>query len=331
MPSGDSRGFRDAIEMRRALAGLVALAMFCPMPVRAQQQPEARIKLDVEMVLVDATVKDKAGHVMDGLKKEDFRLDQDGAPQSIEHFNRGELPLAIALVVQENRWAQSFLPPLRYATLSVLKVLKPEDQVALFAFADNVERRVDLTADKSKVAAQVDTIGQSLGAGTNINDAVYQAAAYLREKAPAARRAIILVSDNTPADCRKGESHEKVLRTALEAETTVYNLKLPYLGPVVLDSMLEHWLVNVGKLTAETGGEVIDLEKEGSLFLAFQTILTRLRTRYTIGFYPAPKLDDGKFHKLNLALAPTFGNRGHDYQMIARTGYYASYKKVASQ
>ena len=331
MPSRKPRRFRNAIEMRRTLAGLVALAMICPTPVTAQQQPEARIKLDVEMVLVDATVKDKAGHVMDELKKEDFRLDQEGVQQEIVHFSRGQLPLAVAIVVQENRWAQSFLRPLRYATLSVLKALKPEDQVALFAFADNVERRVDLTADKSKVAAQVDTIGQSLGAGTNINDAVFQAAEYLREKAPAARRAIILVSDNTPADCRKGESHEKVLRTALEAETTVYSLKLPYRGPVALDSMLEHWLVNVGKLTAETGGEVIDLEKEGSLFVAFQTILTRLRTRYAIGFYPAPKMDDNKFHKLNLALAPTFGNRGHDYQMIARTGYYASNARAASR
>lgn len=52
---------------------------------------------------------------------------------------------------------------------------------------------------------------------------------------------------------------------------------------------------NVNELAADTSGEVIDVEKEGSLFLAFQTILARLKTRYTVGFYPALETEDGKF------------------------------------
>ncbi len=312
---------------------LAALALIWTASLAAQEQPQARIKSEVELVLLDATVKDKGGHVLADLKKEDFLLDQDGQKQAIAYYGRGELPLAVALVVQRNSWVGPFLGPLRYATLSVLKALKPEDQVALFAFDDDVERRVDLTSDKNKVAQQIELHGR--GMGTNINDAVYQAAKYLKDAAPAtARRVIILVSDNMPADCKPGVSHKLVLDTALEADAAVYSLKLPYRGPFmasIADRLIEHWIVNVSKLTAETGGEVIDLEKEGSLYLAFQTILTRLKTRYTLGFYPTPKVEDGKFHKLNLALAPAYGSKGHDYVVVTKTGYYAPSPRVASR
>jgi Ca-activated chloride channel family protein len=316
---------------RQSATALAALTLLYVGPLAAQQEPQAHIKSEVNMVLVDATVKDRAGHVLGDLKKEDFRLDQDGQPQAIAYYGRGELPLAVALVVQRNNWVGSFLGPLRYATLSVLKALKPEDQVALFAFDDDVERRVDLTNDKNKVAQQIELRGR--GTGTNINDAVYQAAKYLRDSAPAtARRVIILVSDNMPAECKPGVSHKLVLDTALEADVAVYSLKLPYRGPfmeTIADRMLEHWLVSVSKLTGETGGEVVELEKEGSLYLAFQTILTRLKTRYTLGFYPVPKVEDGKLHRLNLALVPSFGNKGRDYVVVAKTGYYAPAAHVA--
>jgi Ca-activated chloride channel family protein len=324
MPSRPAARSRKAVRALAVLTGLGVLALLGALPPAAQQSPEPRIKADVNLVLLDATVKDKAGQIMAGLQKDDFRLDQEGRAQEIAHFSHDQLPLAVAMVVQQNNWVQPFLAPLRYATLSVLKALKPEDQVALFTFNDDVQRRVDLTHDKRQVADQI--IASGRGMGTNINDAIYQAAAYLRETAPAARRVILLVSDNMPAECKKRASHEQVLDTALAADATVYSLKLPYRGPFMMiigDKLIEHWLVNVGKLTAETGGEVIDLEKEGSLYLAFQTILTRLKTRYTLGFYPNPKTEDGSFHRLNLQLAPSFGSKGHDYAMISKIGYYA--------
>src|SRR2546422_3732392 len=56
------------------------------------------IRVDVSLVLLDATVKDKAGRVMGALKQEDFVLDEDGVPQQVAHFSRDQLPLAVALV-----------------------------------------------------------------------------------------------------------------------------------------------------------------------------------------------------------------------------------------
>ena len=293
-----------------------------------QKQPEAKIRVNVNLVLVEATVKDRAGHVMKDLKKEDFVLDEDGAPQEIAHFSRDQLPLAVALVVDLSTSIEPFIRPLRYATLTALKALKPDDEVALFTFTGDVQQRVRLTRDKREVSDQIEFF--HTGGATNINRAIYDAAHYLREQAPAARRVIVLVSDNVPTTQDVGS--ERVTDAALEADAAVYSLKVPGYNPWQAKVAAKaRGMVNVDKLTADTGGEVFEVEKEGSLFLAFQALIERLKTRYTLGFYSTHNADDGGFRRLNLRLQPTFGAKGKDYAVLSKTGYYALRSRQASR
>jgi len=314
---------------RRAAAVLAAAALALPPGVSPQEASlgEAQIRVDVALVLVEATVKDRSGRVMGDLKKEDFLLDEDGAAQQVVHFSRDQLPLAVALVVDLSGSIKPFLRPLRYATLTALKALKPEDEVALFTFTSDVERRMRLTRDKRAVADQMENI--SAGGGTNINRAIYEAAHYLREAAPAARRVIVLVSDNVPT-VNDGVSHEGVVQAALEADAAVYGLKVPGDNPLAARlASAGHGMVNVAKLTAQTGGEIFEVEKEGSLFLAFQALIERLKTRYTLGYYPTRATAEGNFRRLNLRLQPRFGSKAKDYVVLAKTGYYANRARVA--
>jgi Ca-activated chloride channel family protein len=320
MPSVKVRFSRAALRARQRFALLVALATSIPAPLAAQQ-PESKIRVDVNLVLVEATVKDKAGRAMGDLQKDDFLIDEDGAAQQIAHFSRDQLPLAVVLVVDLSNSIEPFIKPLRYATLTALKALKPEDEVALFTFSTNVQQRVRLTRDKRAVSDEIEFF--HTGGATNINGAIYDAANYLREQAPAARRVIVLVSDNVPTT-QVGVSHDGVAKAALEADGAVYSLKVPGQNPwQARMASKAHGMVNVDKLTAETGGEVFDVEKQGSLFLAFQALIERLKTRYTIGFYPARNAPDGNFHRLNLRLQPKFGGKGRDYAVLSKTGYYA--------
>jgi len=293
-----------------------------------QKQPEAKIRVNVNLVLVEATVKDRAGHVMKDLKKEDFVLDEDGSPQEIAHFSRDQLPLAVALVVDLSTSIEPFIRPLRYATLTALKALKPDDEVALFTFTGEVQQRVRLTRDKREVSDQIEFF--HTGGATNINRAIYDAAHYLREQAPAARRVIVLVSDNVPTTQDVGS--ERVTDAALEADAAVYSLKVPGYNPWQAKVAAKaRGMVNVDKLTADTGGEVFEVEKEGSLFLAFQALIERLKTRYTLGFYSTHNADSGGFRRLNLRLQPTFGAKGKDYAVLSKTGYYALRSRQASR
>jgi len=312
-----------------AVALAIVLALALPLPASSQEPLGPAIKVDVSLLLLEATVKDRSGRILKDLKQDDFLLDADGQPQSISHFSRDQLPLAVALVLDLSGSIEPFLRPLRYATLSALKSLKPEDQVALFTFTDNAQLRVPLTRDKRDVSDQIENL--LAGGSTNINQGLYDAAQYLRREAPAARRVIILISDNVATAA--SVNSDAVIEQALEADAAIYSIKVPGRNPPeakVMAKLLGR-SSDVRKMTSETGGEMFDMEKEGSLFLSLQTLIERLKTRYTSSFYPAQQGQAAGFHRINLRLHPTFGGKGRDYSVVTKTGYFVSPSRASSR
>src|SRR6266403_3205440 len=121
--------------------------------VLAQDQDQGGvIRASVNLVMVDATVKTKAGQILGDLKKENFELREDGVEQNVRIFSRDELPLNVALVLDLSDSIEPFLGPLREAANTALRALKPEDEVALFTFSTEAELRVPFTHDKSQIA-----------------------------------------------------------------------------------------------------------------------------------------------------------------------------------
>jgi len=322
-----THNFASMLVTSGLLVGLVPPVCAAPQqtaPLRSaplQQVPDGTIRVDVSLVLVEATVKSRAGKVMEGLKPEDFQVLEDGVRQKVTHFSVDQLPLAVAMVVDLSGSIAPFLRPLRYATLSALKALKPEDEVALFTFSTRVNRRVHLTRNRQSVAEEIEFF--STGGATNINRALYESARYLRTEAPAARRVIVLVSDNVPNE-DNGQGRQRVLNEVLEAGASVYSLKVPGDNPIGAGILAKasRGMVNVSKIAEETGGEVFEVQKEGSLFLAFKALIERLKTRYTLGYYSTNKTEDGSLRRLEISLEPRLGKKGRDYRIVAKRGYY---------
>jgi Ca-activated chloride channel family protein len=309
------------LKPKKAAATALLVALLLPLSSTRAQGPT--IRSDVNLVIVEATVKGRSGQLIPDLKKEDFRLYEEGMQQEIAHFSRDELPLAVALVVDQSGSIRPYLRALRYASLTTLRTLKPEDQVALFAFSTDVELLEDLTPDKRRVADHFETL--EAAGGTNINDALFLAADYLRKEAPKARRVIILISDNVPTD--EGVAHPRDVSTVtLEADAVVYGIRTPGRNPGLAAQMggklIGHDYVDVKKIAAETGGEIFDVETEGSLFQAFQAVVQRLKTRYTLGYYPQQTIPDGRFRRLEVRMHPRLGVRGTDYTVLTKNGYY---------
>src|SRR5271155_3564878 len=197
-------------------------------PVLAQNQEESVVRVAVNLVLMDATVKTKAGQIMAELKKDDFELREDGAAQKIEVFSRDELPLNVALVLDLSDSIGPFLGPLRDAAATALGALKPEDEVALFTFSTAAELRVPFTNDKSKIAEQINTF--HAGGATNINDGIFVAAKYLLNAPPKGRRVIILISDDVGTDAG-GQGTRDIVTELIAADAVLYNLKIPGYNP----------------------------------------------------------------------------------------------------
>jgi VWFA-related protein len=289
--------------------------------LHAQDQPPGVIRVDVNLVLVDATVKAKSGQILANLKQENFLLREDGVPQKIDIFSRDELPINVALVLDLSDSIGPFLGPLRDAAMTALAALKPQDEVALFTFSTEAELRVPFTTDKTKIAQQINAF--QVGGATNINDGIFVAAKYLLNAPPKGRRVIILISDDVGTSAG-GEGTRDIVTETIAADAVVYNLKIPGYNPqgTILAASLVPGLVNIRKVTDQTGGEIFDVKSVANLDPAFRDLITRIKTRYTLGYYTQATAATGKPHKLDVTLAPSFGKKGHDYVILAKTGYY---------
>ena len=297
--------------------------------VRADSAPDAvastatTIRVRVRMVQVDAVVRNRAGHMLDNLTAEDFRVYEDGVLQEIQNFSRDELPIAVALIVDRSGSVSPYISELRRIAARALDQLKLQDEVCLFSFADTAARLEDPTADRRRIVNAIDRI--RAGGGTNITDALHDAVNYLAQSAPGYRHAIILISDNQQT-VNPQSSEAQVIRTAMETETVIYSLKTSG-DPLQFGAQLPSLILQgnpVGKMSQETGGEVINVNKVSSLDSALGSVISRLRMRYSLGYYPSGTAQGGAFHEIAVRLTDRHGKAGKDYFMHAKRGYYAT-------
>ena len=287
------------------------------------------LQVKVNLVLVETTVRDQRGQIVENLKREDFSLVEDGVKQEINHFSRDELPLAVAIVVDRSGSVEPLIEKLRDAAMETLSLLKPEDQVALFAFDSKCDRLEYLTQDRERIAQAIARIRP--GGGTNITDAVFAAALYLGRAAPSRRHAIVLVSDNQET-VRGFASAKEVVRLGLETETTVYSI---YISPrgfsrhMPIPDLIPGANV-VNKMTRETGGEVFQAYDGKSIKEAMGAVITRLKKRYTLGYTSTNGAQDGKFREIGVELQKDSSAAMKNYRVFARRGYYAPLARTAS-
>ena len=241
--------------------------------------------------------------------------------QKLSLFSRDALPLNVALVLDLSDSIGPFLGPLRDAATTTLASLKPEDQVALFTFSTEAQLSVPLTKDKTKIADQFSSF--KAGGATNINDGIFVAAEYLLKTAPKGRRVIILISDDVGTDAG-GQGTADIVTETIAADASVYNLKIPGYNPPATRfyAATIPGLVNIQKVADQTGGEIFDVQNVSSLDATFQALIQRIKTRYTLGYYTSANGAQGKPHKLDVRLASSFGAKGRNYVILAKTGYY---------
>ena len=306
----------------RRLSVLLAFVPFiCRTLLAAQTQDENVVRVDVNLVMLDATVKTKAGKIIGDLKKEDFELREDGVTQKLEVFSRDELPLNVALVLDLSDSIGPFLGPLRDAAATALAALKPEDEVALFTFSTEAELVVPFTSDKTQIAQQINAF--RVGGATNINDGIFVAAKYLLSAPPKGRRVIVLISDDVGTDAG-GQGTRDIITESIAADAALYNLKIPGYNPpsTLFAASMIPGLVNIHRVMDQTGGEIFDVQDVAHLDAAFRALIERIKTRYTLGYYTKATAAEGKPHKLDLRLASSFGKKGRDYVILSKAGYY---------
>jgi Ca-activated chloride channel family protein len=288
-----------------------------------------RFRANVNLVLVEATVRDRDGSMVNDLKRENFRVFENGVEQQISYFSHDELPLAVALVLDSSGSMGPVLRQLHRVADDTLSALKPDDEVALFDFAARAELQVGLTRNRARIATAIASIHAA--GGTVIPDALYEAALYLARAAPERRHAIILVSDNE--NTLQGYTDEKrVVRQALESEAVIYSIRVaqgshPNSMYVILPIFRE---VSVPTIVHETGGEIIDARNLESIRPALATAISHLKRRYNIGYYSSNRRRDGTFREVEIRAAEGGNELPRNFSVYARRGYYAPREDASS-
>jgi VWFA-related protein len=210
---------------------------------------------------------------------------------------------------------------LRDAANTALAALKSEDAVALFTFSTEARLSLPFTKDKGKIADQINTF--TARGATNINDGIFDAAKYFLATMPQGRRVVILISDDVGTTAG-GEGTRDIVTEMIAADATLYNLKIPGDNPASMRLAigLIPGLVDIHKVTDETGGEIFDVQNMASLDSTFRALIARIKTRYTLGYYTSASGAEGKPHKLEVRLGSSFGKKGRDYTILAKTGYF---------
>jgi VWFA-related protein len=156
---------RCNLPTRRAFLGSLAAAWPAANLLRAQDQ-EATFSTDVKVVNVFATVRDKQGHIVSNLGKDDFTLTEDGRPQTVKYFSREtDLPLTLGLLVDTSLSQRRVLGQEKTASYRFLdKVLRADkDKTFVIHFDHESELLQDLTSSREALQRALDQLELAAG------------------------------------------------------------------------------------------------------------------------------------------------------------------------
>lgn len=314
------------------------------------------IRSRVALVEVQCKVTAPDGTRVRGLTQSDFRLWEDGAEQKVSSFDAAATPASIALVIDASPSIYRELGAMRGVAESLAQSLKPEDEVAVVAFAGETHLLLPFSRDRnllqaaltSPELAQVANSSQSL-----IYQALYLSAAGLfRDRT--GRKAIVLLTDGQDSGLGLTWNPASMLPTAAAksplafqdvargiasrgVELYVISTELrpramtdawlsaqreqPLITAAARDSGIPLYTLYLAELTREADGELYFLREMGSLAEIYHTIALKLEAEYTLGYYPAAGVATPGWRKLQVELGPDARVPANS-QIAYRTAYY---------
>jgi VWFA-related protein len=302
-----------------------------PDQAQDQQAPAEKIqkplKIQVGVVNLFVTVRDKHNAIVGDLTKDDFRVFEDGKEQKIQFFSKEmNLPLTLGLLVDTSGSMERMLPAEQQTASAFLeRVMRKGDLATLITFDQDADLLVDFTSSVAEMErglsrARINepfapvtpgTVPDPNPRGTVFYDAVYLVA---REKLAqeVGRRAIVVLTD--AVDFGSRVRLEEAIEAAQRADAVVHVLLIA--DPESFFSQGSGAGV-AHKMAEETGGRMIEVRGAKHLEQAFDQLAEELRSQYSLGYYPSNTKHDGGYRKIKVEV------KRSDVRVLARKGYYA--------
>ncbi|HEY3738205.1 MAG TPA: VWA domain-containing protein [Bryobacteraceae bacterium] len=273
--------------------------------------PSANLRVDTNLVLVPATVTDQFNHPITGLEKENFKIFDDKVEQTITSFLNEDEPIALGFIFDTSGSMRGLLPQGRAAAAELLKFATPEDEFFLVEFDTRPRMVIPLTSNASPIGLEV-MYTDSHGS-TALFDALLMGIHEMR-KSKKGKKALVLISDG--GDNNSRYTSTEVKNVVKESDVLIYTVGIG----TGHDADSEAGSGLMRSVSEMSGAHMFTAGAWGLQEIA-EKIAIELRNRYVIGYAPKDVVRDGRYHRIDLKLAPPRGLP----KLFAhwRTGYYA--------
>ena len=269
---------------------------------------------DVEEVVLNATVLEGTQLVQD-LKKENFQIFEDGRQQRIISFQHNDVPVSIALVVDNSGSMARKRPAVNKSALDLIEASNPEDEAFVVNFSDEAFIDQDFTSSVNKLRDGLSHI-ESRG-GTALYDAVVASADKLVSDAKRPKQVLVLITD--------GEDNASTLLL----EPTIRRVQ-QLSGPVIYSigllfgDEMSHGEVRQARralemLSTETGGIAFFPKSIEQVDEIAAEVARDIRSQYTIGYHSTKPTSEPGFRRV---LVTAEAEHHGKLNVRTRTGYY---------
>lgn len=256
-------------------------------------QVDGEIRIDSSVVILNASIKNADGRNASGLKKDQFKIFEDGVEQHIEYFSAEETPFAAVILLDTSGSMEQRVSMARAAAIRFLDGLRESDAAAIYRFDSKIELVQSFSNSRDIAEAAFDLKAYGM---TRMNDAIYQAAVDLSNREEK-RRAIIVLSDGQ--DTMSGRSADRVLKAAMSADVVIYTIDMSPVG----DAKRVQNQGALKNLAEKSGGTFVSTPGGAAMREAFEKIVEELGVQYTLGYSPLNTKRDGKWRSIELRVA----------------------------
>jgi Ca-activated chloride channel homolog len=294
------------------LSLLAVLACGTVAPIVRAQEPSASspqpLTASTEIVKVDASILDGHGNFVGGLRRDNFRVLDNGAAQPIAFFAPVEAPAQILVILETSPAVYMIHNQHLVAAYALFDGLAADDEVALVAYDQTPREVLKFTADKSALLAALDHVQYMIGMGDlNFYDSISGALDWAGSGA--GKRAMVILTtglDSSPP------AHWEALVSKLRGEDVVIfavalggalrgeppkKSKKPAPPPSASDEAFAKADSALRSLATITGGRAYFPRSDQDFVPIYHEIASALRHQYVLGIAPA---HDGQFHALTV-------------------------------
>lgn len=280
-------------------------------PPAAEKEKENRIAINTELVSLTVTVTDKHGRYITGLDRSAFAIYEDDVRQEVSFFNDRDALASVGIVfdVSGSMRGEKIIRA-RDALARFIQTSHPEDEYSLISFNNSAELLLDRTRDSEALLSKFS------GVNPNGNTVFYDAVGLGIEalsRTRYARRALIVISDGE--DNRSRSTFSQIKRNIEESGVTIYTILIGPLLPRSNDGAI------MDQLASASGGKSYFPGSAEAMSGDFEAIALELRHQYSVGYTPANIMNDGRWHRIKVILAPPTGSPR--FVVRSRKGYNA--------